>query len=69
MGNSMLKVGQKVSPRYHMSNTGVILEIVLVPVTAEMYGGTLSKMLIAKVQMDKTGDVNTFKVSELIPAD
>ena len=66
---AMLKVGFKVCPIYHMSNTGIITEIYKRPVKVQMMGGTLSPLLIARVQMDSDQSIREFKISELMRSD
>ena len=66
---AMLKIGFKVCPIYHMSNTGTITEIYKKPAKVEMMGGTLSHILIARVQMDVDQSIREFKISELMRSD
>ena len=65
----MFRIGFRVCPIHNMGMKGVIVEMYEVPARAEMMGGTLSKIRVARVKLDADQTIRDFKISELMRID
>lgn len=52
-----IRVGDKVYMTYHMSNKGVVTEVLFRPVTAGTGAGSFSKQMWVKFKSDLTGEI------------
>ena len=65
----MIRQGDRVAPILEMHKVGTVLEIYNKQHKPMLVGGTLSAVRMAKVQLDKTGEVVEWFVSDLMRAD
>jgi hypothetical protein len=65
----MIRQGDRVAPMLEMHKTGRVLEIYNKQHKTMLVGGTLSAVRIAKVQLDKTGDIVEWFVRDLMQMD
>ena len=65
----MIRQGDRVSPILEMHKIGTVLEIYNKQHKTMLVGGTLSAVRMAKVQLDKTGEVVEWFVRDLMRAD
>ena len=65
----MIRQGDRVAPILEMHKVGTVLEIYNKHHKTMLVGGTLSAVRMAKVQLDKTGEVVEWFVRDLMRAD
>ncbi len=65
----MIRQGDRVAPILEMHKIGTVLEIYNKQHKTMLVGGTLSAVRMAKVQLDKTGEVVEWFVRDLMRAD
>ena len=65
----MIKVGDKVAPFSRMGHTGTVVELISVPVKTWMVGGAAGTTFHIKVMIDKTQEVEIFRVGALMRVD
>ena len=65
----MIRQGDRVAPILEMHKVGTVLEIYNKQHKTMLVGGTLSAVRMAKVQLDKTGEVVEWFVRDLMRAD
>ena len=62
----MIRKGDRVAPILEMHVVATVLEVFERNHTTMLVGGTLSKVKMARVQVEKTGDVLEWRVRDLM---
>ena len=65
----MIRQGDRVAPMLEMHREGKVVEVYERKHKTMLIGGTLSPVRVAKVQLDKTGDIVEWFIRDLMKID